>query len=272
MPPSLSPLLGYNTNVRHKGKVFHVQTEDSGVRYGHVITHLFVDGGRILKSLKSSYAESVGSDDQCEIVRALMKRQHKAMLMALRDGRFDRLADGVDPARVVGPASGPKVPVGKPKLQSIPPRALASAKAHAASPKAPPVAPRWPAEIPAAHRAGPPPLPDRQAAGKAARGDGEPAGALAAPRVAPELLPRPGAAFGPSHASSPQATARAEGAAGRPSGSERRLVPSRPASAFGHAKPYNGKSIFGEDASTDKSLDDVILSYLALDADPDEEA
>jgi hypothetical protein len=27
-----SPLLGYNNNVRHKGKVFHIQTEDSGVK------------------------------------------------------------------------------------------------------------------------------------------------------------------------------------------------------------------------------------------------
>ncbi len=55
-----SPLLGYNNNVRHKGKVFHVQTEDSGVKYGHIITHLFMDGGRILKSVKTSYSEYVG--------------------------------------------------------------------------------------------------------------------------------------------------------------------------------------------------------------------
>ena len=56
-----SPLLGYNNNVRHKGRVFHIQTEDSGAKYGHVITHLFMDGGRILKSVKSSYAEHVGT-------------------------------------------------------------------------------------------------------------------------------------------------------------------------------------------------------------------
>jgi hypothetical protein len=38
---------------------------------------------------------------------------------------------------------------------------------------------------------------------------------------------------------------------------------------FGRAKPHQGKSIFGEDATTDKSLDEVILSYLAMDGDPD---
>ena len=45
-----APLLGYNTNVRHKGKLFHIQTEDSGIGHPHIITHLFADGGRIVAS------------------------------------------------------------------------------------------------------------------------------------------------------------------------------------------------------------------------------
>ena len=81
-----SPLLGYNNNVRHKGRVFHIQTEDSGVNHPHIITHLFMDGGRILKSVKKSYAEHVGSDGMSEVVRQMMKEQHKAMFIALRDG------------------------------------------------------------------------------------------------------------------------------------------------------------------------------------------
>src|SRR5580658_5800422 len=95
-----SPLLGYNNNVRHKGKVFHIQTEDSGVKYGHIITHLFMDGGRILKSVKTSYSEYVGSDRMSEVVREMMKQQHKAMFIALRDGKFDAIIDGtVDPSQ-----------------------------------------------------------------------------------------------------------------------------------------------------------------------------
>src|SRR6185436_17941 len=89
-----SPLLGYNNNVRHKGRVFHIQTEDSGVNHPHIITHLFMDGGRILKSVKKSYAEHVGIDNMSEIVRGLMKDQHKAMFIALRDGQFDHLVEG----------------------------------------------------------------------------------------------------------------------------------------------------------------------------------
>ena len=88
-----SPLVGCNTNVRHRGRVFHIQTEDSGARYAHVMTHLFMDGGRILKSVKASYSEYLDQPQASDIVRELMKRQHKAMFMSLRDGAFDGQLD-----------------------------------------------------------------------------------------------------------------------------------------------------------------------------------
>src|ERR1700684_3847654 len=93
MSPKPSPLLGYNNNVRHKNKAFHIQTEDSGVRYGHIITHLFADGGRILKSVKTSYAEQLKNPKMADIVREMMKEQHKAMIIALREGTFDVMLD-----------------------------------------------------------------------------------------------------------------------------------------------------------------------------------
>ncbi len=104
-----SPLLGYNNNVRHKGRVFHIQTEDSGVHHPHIITHLFMDGGRILKSVKKSYAEHVGHDNMSETVRVLMKEQHKAMFIALREGQFDALLD--DPKKISTPSiAAPTLP------------------------------------------------------------------------------------------------------------------------------------------------------------------
>ncbi len=89
MAKAQSPLLGYNTNVRHKGRVFHIQTEDSGIARPHVITHLFADGGRVLKTAKTSYADLVALDDVQVRVKKLMQDQHKAMFIALRDGQFD---------------------------------------------------------------------------------------------------------------------------------------------------------------------------------------
>lgn len=89
------PLLGYNNNIPYKGQVYHVQTEDSGSKRPHVITHLFADGGRIIKTRKTSYADLVGdgSQDIADQVRSLMREQHKGMVISLRDGDLDHLID-----------------------------------------------------------------------------------------------------------------------------------------------------------------------------------
>ena len=81
---------GFNTNVRHRGVVFHVQTEDSGRAHPHVITHLY-HGGTILASEKRGYAERVAERDLAGIVKALMESQHNAMLERLRRGELDEI-------------------------------------------------------------------------------------------------------------------------------------------------------------------------------------
>ena len=79
---------GFNTNIRHRGVLFHVQTEDSGISNPHVITHLF-HGGNIMASEKRTYSEQLGSENLGSIVRGLMESQHKAMLKGLRAGMHD---------------------------------------------------------------------------------------------------------------------------------------------------------------------------------------
>jgi hypothetical protein len=86
--------MGFNNNIRYADQVFHVQTEDSGLDQPHILTHLFADGGRIIKSHKRSYAEQVARTDVAEFVRGLMKAQHLEMVMALREGRFDAIIAG----------------------------------------------------------------------------------------------------------------------------------------------------------------------------------
>ena len=95
-----SPLLGYNTNVKHDEKLFHIQTEDSGVEHPHIITHLFTEG-TILATKKTSYKDFLGRESWEDEVRQLMKDQHKSMFVELRDGAHDVIA-----ARILG------VPVG----------------------------------------------------------------------------------------------------------------------------------------------------------------
>ena len=83
-------LSGFNTNVRDRGVLFHGQTEDSGRRHPHVITHLY-HGGTILASEKSGYAELLEQEDVTGKVRALMERQHAAMLERLRGRELDEI-------------------------------------------------------------------------------------------------------------------------------------------------------------------------------------
>ena len=63
-------LIGYNTNIPYKGRVYHVQTEDSGLNNPHIITLLYFQGA-ILRSVKTGYADIIGSTDFEEQVRNL---------------------------------------------------------------------------------------------------------------------------------------------------------------------------------------------------------
>lgn len=81
---------GFNHNIKHKGKLYHVQTEDSGVSNPHIITHLFV-GGNILATKKSSYTDIARSENLAELVRELMEEQHKEMLRNLINGTYDHI-------------------------------------------------------------------------------------------------------------------------------------------------------------------------------------
>lgn len=82
--PARSPVLGYNHNVKYRGRVFHVQTEDSGPVNPRIFTHLYF-GGTILASKRHEYDGGAAP----EIVRALMQSQHKSILKDLKNGRHD---------------------------------------------------------------------------------------------------------------------------------------------------------------------------------------
>jgi len=86
-----SMLSGFNTNFRHRGVLFHVQTEDSGLANPHVTTHLF-HGGNILASERRDYADRVAAESGEALqssVRRLMEGLHKSMLKGLARGEYD---------------------------------------------------------------------------------------------------------------------------------------------------------------------------------------
>jgi hypothetical protein len=103
--PTRSPLLGYNHNVKYRGRIFHVQTEDSGPANPRLFTHLYF-AGTILASKKHEYDPAAPED----VVRSLMQGQHKAILKELRsavhDVRVERFfasrGEPLEAANVVG--------------------------------------------------------------------------------------------------------------------------------------------------------------------------
>jgi len=80
-------LVGYNNNVTYKGKVYHVQTEDSGLNNPIIVTLLYFKG-TILASKKTNYSHLIGIKDIKKSVREMMKEQHKAILKELIAGKY----------------------------------------------------------------------------------------------------------------------------------------------------------------------------------------
>jgi hypothetical protein len=114
-------ITGFNTNVRHGGRLFHVQTEDSGKAYPHVISHLYF-GGTILASEKHDYEDLLGSEDLGDAVRALMEGQHKAMVARLKQGAFDAVINErlTDPAEDTGSGVAAAAAAAKPVAPPAP--------------------------------------------------------------------------------------------------------------------------------------------------------
>ncbi len=81
-------LTGFNHNLKYKGKVYHVQTEDGGRDNPHIVTHTFL-GGVILDTVRQSYAELLGRDGWQDTLRELMKAQHLEGIRRLVSGTFD---------------------------------------------------------------------------------------------------------------------------------------------------------------------------------------
>jgi len=128
---------GFNHNITHAGRVFHVQTEDSGANNPNIVTHLFV-GGNILASKKTSYAELLKAENLQELVRQLMEDQHKQMLRNVVNGVYDSIDSGArayQPGQLApatdGKGGGPKL---APPRSPVPPE-VEAARALATPPQ-----------------------------------------------------------------------------------------------------------------------------------------
>jgi hypothetical protein len=80
-------ITGFNTDVKYKGVIYHVQTEDKG-RANPIIETLIYKGGEILGSRRLPYADLLKSPDDEATITKLMEDQHKGMIIEVKRGRF----------------------------------------------------------------------------------------------------------------------------------------------------------------------------------------
>src|SRR2546425_1714904 len=89
----LRPVItGFNTDIRHNDKVYHIQTEDKGLQNPYIESLVYV-GGEILASKKTSYADQAKAGVDEKWIGSLMEQQHRTMIAAIKRGRFDSPAD-----------------------------------------------------------------------------------------------------------------------------------------------------------------------------------
>lgn len=153
-------ITGYNTDVRHREVVFHVQTEDKGMANPYIESLVYV-GGQVLASKRASYAAMLAEGKDEKDIVAMMDLQHRTMIAAIRHGKLDEKLAALTQGRATGH---------HPVVTAAPsgPQAAAHATGQVQAPAAavappPPVLSAAPPIEPAA--ASPlPPLPPRPAA------------------------------------------------------------------------------------------------------------
>lgn len=82
-------ITGYNTDVRHGNRIFHVQTEDKGLSNPKIETLIYV-GGEILDSYRSSYEDLLAAPPISEgVIQNRMDEQHRAVIRDIKNGKYD---------------------------------------------------------------------------------------------------------------------------------------------------------------------------------------
>jgi hypothetical protein len=232
-------ITGFNTDVKHETKVFHVQTEDRGIA-NPVVESLVYVGGEILLSKKSPYNSLITGDRVDEkALREMMDLQHRRVIEAVRRGRLDRGKIGDAPADWADDTL--------PHPERISPAALAAVSAILSSPPEP---------LPGDRSASARPRATTSAAilAVAAPPPRAPAAPVAAPPRAVVVVPAASAFSVPPVVPVAPAVRAAPAAP---------AAPVRPASGAAPAAAPPSKSKSGAGA---RSLDQVIVDYLTSEA------
>jgi hypothetical protein len=76
-------LIGLNANVTIGGRVFHVQTEDLGLRRACIVTHVFANGGQVVRKARFDYTKYLGRSNLENLIPKAMQAQHAGAIQHL---------------------------------------------------------------------------------------------------------------------------------------------------------------------------------------------
>ena len=88
-------LTGFNTDIKHSGTTYHVQTEDKG-RGNPLVESLVYTSGEILYTRRTPYHDLVEQDVDREAIATLMERQHRSIVDAVQAGGLARLTGEIE--------------------------------------------------------------------------------------------------------------------------------------------------------------------------------
>ncbi|HEX3144601.1 MAG TPA: hypothetical protein VHQ64_11570 [Pyrinomonadaceae bacterium] len=83
-------ITGYNTDVEFDGVVYHVQTEDKGLRTPLILSLVYVKG-EILAAKRAPYDDLIAGGFDEKILVQRLERQHKLICAAVHAGRIEDL-------------------------------------------------------------------------------------------------------------------------------------------------------------------------------------
>lgn len=108
-------LPGFNHNVRFNDRIYHVQTEDNGLKVASVVTQVFL-AGQVLALEKISYQDvlEAGGEakDRIAAIRLRMQEQHKTIIKRVAAGAFEEqvetlFSQSIDELEAAGTTVGP---------------------------------------------------------------------------------------------------------------------------------------------------------------------
>lgn len=83
-------IVGFNTDIKYRDEVFHIQTEDKG-QNNPIVETLVYHSGEILLSRRIGYGHLMKKTDLRKRIKNIMKTQHDEVITELKGGKFMHL-------------------------------------------------------------------------------------------------------------------------------------------------------------------------------------